>query len=131
VTGRGDEIRGALVGSGSGDELKDRLGQREAEQTAARNNRRSRPAAHRGAALHLRHGHASPRGLSLAGGRRQARSYYCEEEGTRHEAAQHGWTLTAAGPPGQALLRVGLTPVEASSERWPQHAYHRHRSHCR
>jgi plastocyanin len=102
VTGRGDEIQGALVGNGSGEELKDRLGQREAEQTAARSSWRSRPAAHRGGAARLRHGHTSTRGLSLTGGRRQVRSHYREEEGTRHEAAQHGWTLTAAGPTGQA-----------------------------
>ena len=89
MTGRGNEIQDALVGSGSGDELKDRLGQGEAEQTAARSSWRSRPAAHRGAAVRHRHSHTSPRGLSLTGGWSQVRSHDREEQGTRHEAAQH------------------------------------------
>jgi hypothetical protein len=106
VTGRGDKIQDALAGSGSGGELKNRLGQREAEQTAASCSWRSRPAAHRGPADRLRHSHASSRELSLTVGRRQVRGHYSEDEGTRYESAQHAWTLTAAGPPGQAPTRL-------------------------
>jgi hypothetical protein len=124
VTGMGDEIQGALVGSGSGEELKDRLGQCEAEQTAAPSSWRSRPAAHRGPAVRLRHGHTSPRGLSLTGGRRQVRSHYREEESTRHEAAQHGWTLTAARPPGQAPPRFALQLVFPSAHAVPRAERH-------